>query len=144
MAEAGDSIPADLQNTDMAINAHGHKLAPLISGISTVLCTGRTAPDSPAQVSFKANSNTAPSCVDHFLMDQQLCPFNQTCQVGPPSLTSGPKHHTSSWTALPCCWDPLLLGKSTPGMKQSVFKFECASLATLEVKHAALLHRRRL
>ncbi|DBA79759.1 TPA: hypothetical protein ACH3X1_008424 [Trebouxia sp. C0004] len=47
-----------------------------------VLCTGRTAGDTPAQPSFRARSNTEPSRLDHALVDCGLFSAVQSCKVG--------------------------------------------------------------
>ena len=83
VTEFGGGLPVNIQNTDSTINAHGRKLIQLCSDTSLVLCTGRAAADIPAQPSFKARINTAPSRLDHFLVDPELFPFVQSCRVGP-------------------------------------------------------------
>ena len=83
VTEFGGDIPANVRNTDSTVNAHGRKLLQLCSDTTLVLCTGRTAGDIPAQPSFKARVNTAPSRLDHFLVDPELFPLIQACRVGP-------------------------------------------------------------
>lgn len=48
-----------------------------------MLCTGQTPSDVPAQPSFKARSNTQPSCLDCVLVDAALFHATQSCGVGP-------------------------------------------------------------
>ena len=79
----GPGIPTQLQNTDATVNAHGRKLLRLCEDTASVLCTGRTALDMPAQPSFKARSNTQPSRLDHVIVDADLFHTIQSCAVGP-------------------------------------------------------------
>ena len=83
VTEFGDSIPPDLHHSDNTVNAHGRKLLQLCSNAGRVLCTGRTVGDVPAKPSFKARVNTAPSRLDHILVDPELFPFVDSCRVGP-------------------------------------------------------------
>ncbi|DBA77818.1 TPA: hypothetical protein ACH3X1_009175 [Trebouxia sp. C0004] len=82
VADVGDSIPPQLQNTDNTINAHGRKLVRLCADSAMVLCTGRTLADTPAQPTFKARTNTMASCLDHVLVDPGLFSSIQYCGVG--------------------------------------------------------------
>ena len=82
VTELGEGISAQLQNSDITVNGHGRKLLCLCEEAAMVLCTGRTAWDTPAQPSFRARSNTEPSRLDHALVDCGLFPAVQTCTVG--------------------------------------------------------------
>ncbi len=82
VADVGDSIPPQVQNTDSTINAHGRKLVRLCLDSAMVLCTGRTLADTPAQPTFKARTNTVASRLDHVLVDPDLFSSIQYCGVG--------------------------------------------------------------
>ncbi|DBB15210.1 TPA: hypothetical protein ACH3X3_004214 [Trebouxia sp. C0006] len=77
VADMGDSIPPQLQNTDSTVNAHGRKLMRLCADSAMILCTGRTLADTPAQPTFKARTNTVASRLDHVLVDPGLFSFIQ-------------------------------------------------------------------
>ena len=78
----GNGIPSQLQNTDSTINTHGRKLMRLCADSAMVLCTGRTLADTPAQLTFKASTNTVASRQDHVLVDPDLFSSIQYCGVG--------------------------------------------------------------
>ncbi|DBB01577.1 TPA: hypothetical protein ACH3X1_000225 [Trebouxia sp. C0004] len=69
-------------NSDITVNGHGGRLLRLCEETAMVLCTGRTAGDTPAQPSFRARSNTEPSRLDHALVDCGLFSAIQSCRVG--------------------------------------------------------------
>ncbi|DBB13742.1 TPA: hypothetical protein ACH3X3_000750 [Trebouxia sp. C0006] len=81
--ELSSGIPAQLQNADTTVNAHGRRLLQMCEDTASVLCTGKTALNVPAQPSFKACSNTQPSRLDHVIVDAELFHAIQSCTVGP-------------------------------------------------------------
>lgn len=82
VTDLSDAASAQLHNSDSTVNSHGRKLLSLCEEAAMVICTGRTPGDTPAQPSFKARSNTAPSRLDHALVDCGLFAAIQTCGVG--------------------------------------------------------------
>ena len=75
-----------------------------------VLCTGRTVGDVLAKPSFKARVNTAPSRLDHILVDPELFPFVESCRVGPCRPDSD--HRLFNAAARPL--EPALQGQAVP------------------------------
>jgi len=80
--EPGEDISIQLQNSDATVNGHGRKLLRLCGEAAMVLCTGRTAGDTPAQPRYRARGNTEPSRLDHALVGCGLFPAVRTCKVG--------------------------------------------------------------
>ena len=78
---SGDAS-AQLQNSDSTVHTHGRKLLHLSEETAMVLYTGRIPGDTAAQSSFKACSNTAPSRLDHALVDCGLFAAIQACCIG--------------------------------------------------------------
>jgi len=79
VADVGDGIPPQLQNTDGTVNTHGRKLMRLCADSTVILCTGRTLADTPAQ---PTRTNTVASRLDHVLVDPDLFSSIQYCGVG--------------------------------------------------------------
>ena len=81
--DVGHGIPPWLLNTDNTINSHGRKLMRLCEDSAMILCTGRTPGDTPALPSFKAQTNTVTSRLDHVLVDPDLFSSIHSCCIGP-------------------------------------------------------------
>ncbi len=90
VADVGDGIPLQLQNTDNTINTHGRKLVRLCADSAMILCTGRTLADTHVQPTFKtpdqplcrAATNTVASRLDLVLVDPDLFSSIQYRGVG--------------------------------------------------------------
>ena len=82
VADVGDGIPPQPQNTDSTVNTHGRRLVRLCADSAMILCIGRTLADTPAQPTFKARTNTVASRLDHVLVDPDLFSSIQYCVVG--------------------------------------------------------------
>lgn len=89
--ELSSGIPAQLQNADTTVNAHGRRLLQICEDTALVLCIGKTTLNVPAQPSFKARSNTQTSRLDHVIVDAELFHAIQSCTVGPARADSD--HH---------------------------------------------------
>ena len=157
VADMGDSIPPQLQNTDSTVNTHGRKLMRLCADSAMILCTGRTLADTPAQPTFKARTNTVASRLDHVLVDPGLFSFIQYCGVGltrPDSdhmplemrillsaaaLPSSPlqpvQHHTPTWL-----WDGAKLEQYALALQagpcQASLQQSCEAAAAGELQQA--------
>ena len=157
VADMGDSIPPQLQNTDSTVNTHGRKLMRLCADSAMILCTGRTLADTPAQPTFKARTNTVASRLDHVLVDPGLFSFIQYCGVGltrpdsdhmplemrillsaaaPPSSPLQPvQHHTPTWL-----WDGAKLEQYALALQaepcQASLQQSCEAAAAGELQQA--------